>query len=105
MTSRLLGHIEESRALDEESVTGLSRVLSERHPRTLLARTNLASDHFALGEVSQAHDIDAEVLRQSVEARGEEHPSTLAVRLNLSYDLKGLGRTLEAKEHYERALA
>ncbi|MBT2420240.1 tetratricopeptide repeat protein [Streptomyces sp. ISL-22] len=105
VTLRLLGQIEESRTLDEEAVRGLSRVLSERHPRTMLARTNLASDHFALGEVRHAHDIDAELLQQSIEARGEEHPSTLAIRLNLSYDLKGLAKTVEAKEHYEKALA
>lgn len=96
---RRLGEVAQARKLNAEARTKLAAVLSDRHPYTLCATSNLASDLAALGEYEEASRYSREVYEFSRDeaVRGPVHPYTLACALNHALDLEGAGRGHEAE--------
>ncbi|MFD9541984.1 TIR-like protein FxsC [Streptomyces sp. NPDC060022] len=81
------------------------RLLGDRHPDTLTARSNLATSYYQAGRTEEAIAIERRVLADSEEILGERHPDTLTARANLATSYRQVGRIEEAIAIERRVLA
>ena len=102
---RQLGHYQQARDLDEDSLAHRRRTLGDDHPDTLASATRLANDLRALGEHQQARQLDEDTLIRHRRLHGNDHPDTLGSANNLANDLAGLGEHQQARQLYEDTLA
>jgi hypothetical protein len=104
VTLRASGEVAEARRLNTEAEFQLRQLLGERHPYTLCAATNLASDLAAAGDYDgacQLSEITLE-LSQHESVRGPDHPYTLGCALNHALDLLAVGRADDATDLWHR---
>lgn len=102
---RALGHYQEARTLDQDTLRRSRRVRGGDHPDTLTAAMNLADDMRALGRHQQARNLDHGTLTRSRRILGEDHPSTLMTANNLAEDLRALGHQQQAHDLDQDTLA
>ena len=91
----------------EDAVDMLTDVLGPDHPRTLIARNNLALAYQEAGNVSTAIDMYQALLPDLARAPvlGPVHPDTLTTRNNLALAHQEAGNVSTAIDMYEAVLA
>ena len=99
---RQLGHYQQARDLDEDTLTRTRRVDGDDHPNTLTSANNLAADLTALGEHERARQLDEDTLTRKRRVLGDDHPDTLSSANNLAVDLTELGEHERARELREQ---
>ncbi len=99
---RHLGHFQQARDLDEDTLTRSRRVLGDDHPDTLISASNLANDLRQAGEYEQARQLDEDTLTRRRRVLGDDHPDTLTSANNLAIDLTELGEHERARELREQ---
>ncbi|MGH3868867.1 MAG: tetratricopeptide repeat protein, partial [Pseudonocardiaceae bacterium] len=62
---RALGHHEQARQLQQDTLTRSRRVLGDDHPRTLVSASNLVADLRALGREDEANQLEQGVRSHS----------------------------------------
>ena len=90
----------------EDAVDMLTDVLGPDHPRTLIARNNLALAHQEAGHVSTAIDMYQALLPDLARAPvlGPDHPDTLTTRNNLAGAHQEAGHVSTAIDMYQALL-
>jgi tetratricopeptide (TPR) repeat protein len=88
---RLGEHHDEALLYDEQARKGLIRIYGDRHPYTLAANINIASDLVAQGRLGEAIQLGHETLDKCRHVLGENHPDTLMAQANLSIDEAAAG--------------
>jgi tetratricopeptide repeat protein len=106
-----VGRPEEARSRDDHARKGLIKIHGDRHPFTLSANINYASDLAACGGLGQAIQLGQETLANCRLYLGEDHPDTLMAAANLSCDevtagdvTNGDRRLAEVLRMYEQKL-
>jgi tetratricopeptide (TPR) repeat protein len=108
---RVAGHPDQALPFDDLARKGLIRIHGDRHPFTLSATINYASDLAACGRLGEAIQRGQETLDRCRHQLGDDHPDTLMAAANLSCDEAAAGdqstgdrRLAEALRGYERTL-
>jgi tetratricopeptide (TPR) repeat protein len=108
---RLGGRAEEARRYDLQARAGLVRVYGDRHPFTLAADINYATDLAARGALAEAVGLGRETYASCRDTLGADHPDTLMAAANLGMDEEAAGNRAEAERlladtlsRYERTL-
>jgi tetratricopeptide (TPR) repeat protein len=83
---RVAGRPELARSYDEQARKGLLKTHRDRHPFTLAANINYASDLAGCGELAEAITLGEETLGKCRLHLGDNHPDTLMAEANLSGD-------------------
>jgi tetratricopeptide (TPR) repeat protein len=83
---RVAGRPELARSYDEQARKGLLKIHGDRHPFTLAANINYASDLAGCGGLADAINLGEETLAKCRLHLGENHPDTLMAEANLSSD-------------------
>jgi hypothetical protein len=81
-----VGHYQQARALDEDTLSRCRRVLGPGHPNTLTSAYNLARDLSALGEHQQASELNKDILTWCQIASSGNRVDTVAVTDTASPD-------------------
>ena len=83
---RSLGHLGQSRELDEAVLNGQRELLGENHPHTLQSRSSLAADLRALGQYQEALALDRTTYDSwaQLSGFGEDYAGTLMAANNLA---------------------
>ncbi|MFI7598993.1 FxSxx-COOH system tetratricopeptide repeat protein [Actinoplanes sp. NPDC049681] len=102
---RQLGHYQQARELDEDTLARYRRVLGDDHPDTLAAANNLADDLRQVGEHERARQLDEDTLARRRRVLGDDHPLTLGSANNLAVDLRQVGEHERARQLNEDTLA
>jgi hypothetical protein len=96
---------------DDQARRGLIRIHGDRHPFTLSANINYASDLAACARLGEAINLGQETLDKCRLTLGDDHPDTLATAANLSRDEMAAGNRTEGDrsladvlQRYERTL-
>jgi tetratricopeptide (TPR) repeat protein len=98
---RLSGRAEEARRYDLQARGGLTSFYGDRHPFTLAASINLATDLAACGALTAAIQLGRDAYADGRSVLGADHPDTLMAAANLALDEAVAGNDEEA----ERLLA
>jgi tetratricopeptide (TPR) repeat protein len=108
---RVAGHAELALPYDDQARKGLIRIHGDRHPFTLSANINCASDLAACGWLGEAIQLGKETLDNCRANMGADHPDTLMAAANLSNDellagdrASGEQRLADVLQRYERTL-
>ena len=88
-----------------DAVDLLDETLGPDHPRTLVARNNLAVAYWSVGRLEQAIPLFERTLADRERILGPDHPDTLTSRNNLAGAYESVGRIKQAIDLYERTLA
>ena len=88
---RAAGRPEEARRYDVQAREGLIKTYGDRHPFTLAAGINYASDLAACGELGAAIQLGQETLAKCRVSLGDDHPDTLMAAANLAIDEAAVG--------------
>jgi tetratricopeptide (TPR) repeat protein len=83
---RVAGHPDVALPHDDQARKGLIRIHGDRHPFTLSANINYASDLAAFGRLGEAIQLGQETLEKCRLYLGDDHPDTLMAAANLSRD-------------------
>jgi tetratricopeptide (TPR) repeat protein len=83
---RVAGYPDVALSHDDQAKRGLIRIHGDRHPFTLAANINYASDLSACGRLGEAIQLGQETLDKCRVHLGEDHPDTLMAEANLSCD-------------------
>jgi tetratricopeptide (TPR) repeat protein len=83
---RVAGRPELARSYDEQARKGLLKIHGDRHPFTLAANINYASDLAGCGGLAEAINLGKETLDKCRLHLGANHPDTLMAEANLSSD-------------------
>jgi tetratricopeptide (TPR) repeat protein len=96
---------------DDQARKGLIKIHGDKHPFTLSANINYASDLAACGRLGEAIQLGQETLGHCRLYLGDDHPDTLMAAANLSSDEAAAGDEPSAERHlaevlrsYERTL-
>jgi tetratricopeptide (TPR) repeat protein len=108
---RVGGHPDKALPYDDLARKGLIKIHGDRHPFTLSANINYASDLAACGRLGEAIQLGQETLERCRLQLGDDHPDSLMAAANLSCDEAAAGdqaagdrRLAEALRGYERTL-
>jgi len=108
---RAAGHPDMALPHDDQARKGLIRIHGDRHPFTLSATINYASDLAACGRLGEAIQLGQATLGNCRLLLGDAHPDTLMAAANLSADEVAAGdnaggelRLAEVLQKYERTL-
>ncbi len=108
---RVTGQPELALPYDDQARKGLIRIHGDRHPFTLSANINYASDLAACGWLGEAIQLGKETLDNCRANVGDDHPDTLMASANLSCDevqagdkTSGERRLADVLHRYERTL-
>jgi hypothetical protein len=93
---RELGHYDDTRRLNEDTLTRHRRVLGDDHPDTLASANDLAANLDGLGEHEQARRLNEDTLTRRRRVLGDDHPDTLSSANNLAAALRELGEHEQA---------
>jgi tetratricopeptide (TPR) repeat protein len=83
---RVAGHPDRALPYDDQARKGLIKIHGDRHPFTLSANINYASDLAACGRLGEAIATGKETLDKCRLYLGADHPDTLMAEANLSND-------------------
>ncbi|MEU4241349.1 FxSxx-COOH system tetratricopeptide repeat protein [Actinoplanes sp. NPDC026619] len=100
-----LGHYQQARRIDEDTLTRRRRVRGDDDPMTLISANDLANDLRMLGEVERARELHEDTLARRRRVLGDEHPATLSSANQLAIDLRMLGEYERARELGEDTLS
>lgn len=105
------GHPDLALPYDDQARRGLIRIHGDRHPFTLAANINYASDLAACGRLGEAIQLGREMLGKCGVCLGDGHPDTLMAAANLASDEADAGdratgdrRLADALRGYEQTL-
>jgi tetratricopeptide (TPR) repeat protein len=108
---RMAGRPDLSLPYDAQARMGFIRIHGDKHPFTLSANINYASDLAAYGRLGEAIQLGQETLDKCHLALGDDHPDTLMAAANLSSDEAAAGdevsagrRLADVLRRYERTL-
>jgi tetratricopeptide (TPR) repeat protein len=101
---RVAAHPEAALSYDAQARTGFIRILGDRHPFTLSANINYASDLAACGRLGEAIQLGQETLDKCRLYLGEDHPDTLMAAANLSADEAAAGGEAAGERHLAEVL-
>jgi tetratricopeptide (TPR) repeat protein len=108
---RVAGHPEQALPADDQARNGFIRIHGVRHPFTLCANINYASDLAQCGRLGEAIRIGQETLDNCRLILGDDHPDTLMAAANLARDELAAGdravgepRLADVLDRYERML-
>lgn len=108
---RIAGHPDTALPHDDQARRGLVKIHGDRHPFTLSANINCASDLAACGKLGEAIQLGRETLDNCRLHLGDDHPDTLMAAANLASDeatagdrASGERRLAEVLRRYERTL-
>ena len=109
---RVAGRPDMALSYDDQARRGLIRIHGDRHPFTLSANINYASDLAACGRLGEAIQLGQETLAKCRLYLGDDHPDTLMAATNLSIDEAAAGDEADAERsdladvlrRYERTL-
>ena len=108
---RIGRHPDRALAHDDQARRGFTGIHGDRHPFTLAANINYASDLAACGRLGEAIQLGRETLEKCRTKLGDDHPDTLAAGANLSCDETAAGNLAEGErrladvlQRYERTL-
>jgi hypothetical protein len=108
---RVAGHPEQALPADDQARNGFIRIHGVRHPFTLCANINYASDLAQCGRLGEAIRIGQETLDNCRLILGDDHPDTLMAAANLARDelaagdrAAGESRLADVLDRYERTL-
>jgi tetratricopeptide (TPR) repeat protein len=87
-----------------EVLAAVTGALREEEPRTLTARSNLASSYWQAGRTDEAIQLGEAVLSDTQCILGPDHPDTITARSNLAVFYWQAGRTGEAIQLLETVL-
>ncbi|KAJ7640180.1 P-loop containing nucleoside triphosphate hydrolase protein, partial [Mycena rosella] len=73
-------------------------ILSDDHPDTLRAMSDLAATYHKLGQLKEAEELGVVVLEKQRKILGEDHPDTLHTMCNLASTYYQLGQLKQAEE-------
>ena len=90
--------------IEEKVLKVRKRILSEKHPDTLMSINNLALSYNNLGQRQEAIELQEKVLKMRKKILGEKHPDTLVLMNNLVSSYKDLGHRQEAVELQEKVV-
>jgi tetratricopeptide (TPR) repeat protein len=83
---RMQGQPDRALSYDDQARKGLMRIHGDKHPFTLAANTNYASDLAACGRLGEAIELGQETFDKCRDSLGPAHPDTLMAAANLSID-------------------
>jgi tetratricopeptide (TPR) repeat protein len=98
------GDFRSARALQEQVLDVMRRVLGAEHPDTLTAIGNLAETLLALGDLDRARSLQEQALDVMRRVLGAEHPDTLRSMGNLAGMLWAQGDLNRARDLEEQVL-
>jgi tetratricopeptide (TPR) repeat protein len=101
---RMVGDTHAALSNDDQARRGLVRIYSDRHPFTLAASINYATDLAACRRLGEAIKIGMETLAKCRESLGDNHPDTLMAAANLSVDEAAAGDRAGAELRRSEAL-
>ncbi len=108
---RVAGRPDLALPYDTQARMGFIKIHGDRHPFTLSANINFASDLAACGRLGEAIQLGQETLDKCRLYLGDDHPDTLMAAANLSSDEMAAGdevsagrRLTEVLRRYERTL-
>jgi tetratricopeptide (TPR) repeat protein len=101
---RMTGNAEHALLNDEQARRGLIRIYRDRHPFTLSASINYASDLAACGRLGEAVQVGIETLDKCHGSLGADHPDTLMAAANLSLDEATAGDQVGAERRLSDVL-
>jgi tetratricopeptide (TPR) repeat protein len=108
---RMAGQPDMALPHDDQARRGLIKIHGDRHPFTLSANINCASDLAACGRLGEAIQLGQETFGNCRFYLGEDHPDTLMAGANLSSDevtagdeTSGERRLAEVLRRYEQTL-
>jgi hypothetical protein len=108
---RVAGHPDRALPHDDQARKGFISIHGDRHPFTLAAEINYASDLAGCGKLGEAIQLGQETLYKCRLNLGEDHPDTLATAANLARDeaaaanrTEGERRLADVLQRYERTL-
>ncbi|WP_172899106.1 FxSxx-COOH system tetratricopeptide repeat protein [Micromonospora coriariae] len=99
-----LGHHEQARRLNEDTLSRHSRALGDDHSNTLTSANNLAVNLAALGDHERARQLNEDTLNRRRRALGDDHPDTLRSANNLAINLAASGDHERARQLNEDTL-
>jgi hypothetical protein len=102
---RNMGHHDQARDLDEDTLARRRRALGDDHPHTLASANNLANDLHILGQTQTARELHEDTLARRRRVLGDDHPDTLISASNLAADLRVLGDSQAARDLDKDTLA
>lgn len=109
---RAAGHPDLALPYDDQARKGFIRIHGDRHPFTLSANINYASDLAACGRLGEAIQLGKETLDKCRLYLGDDHPDSLMAAANLALDETTAGdeadgerRLAGALRGYERTLS
>ena len=89
----------------KDAVDMLADALGPDHPRTLIARNNLALTHQDAGSLQKALDMHQALLADCTRVFGPNHPHTLTARSNLATAYQEAGNLSTAIDMHQALLA
>ena len=101
---RELGHYQQARKLNEDTLTRSRRLYGDDHRDTLASANNLAIDLRALGEYQQARQLNEDTLARRRRLLGDDHPDTFNSAHSLAINLSALGEHQQARQLDEDTL-
>ena len=108
---RVAGHPDQALSADDQARRGFIRIHGDRHPFTLSANINFASDLARCGRLGEAIHLGQETLGYCQVSLGDDHPDTLMAAANLAQDELAAGdraagerRLAEVLRWYDRTL-
>lgn len=79
-------NVAEALANDRQAMNGLIGIYGDRHPFTLVALINYATDLARCGRLGEAIQLGYETLEKCRQSLGDSHPDTLIAASNLALD-------------------
>jgi tetratricopeptide (TPR) repeat protein len=108
---RVAGRPDQALPFDDQARKGLIRIHGDRHPFTLAANINYASDLAGCNRLGDAIEVGRETLDKCRLSLGDDHPDTLMAAANLSMDEVTVGdqangeqRRADVLRRYKRTL-
>jgi cellulose biosynthesis protein BcsQ/tetratricopeptide (TPR) repeat protein len=86
-----LGHYEEAREINEDTIERLARIFGNEHEHTLATRNSIGAGYRVQGRFAEARELDEHNLAIHRRVYGDDAPETLRCCHNLAVDLRLLG--------------
>jgi tetratricopeptide (TPR) repeat protein len=101
---RVAGKRDVALLFDDQARKGFLKIHGDKHPFTLAANINYASDLVACAKLGEAIELGQETLDKCRDALGPDHPDTLIAAANLSRDEVAAGDAASGELHLAEAL-
>ncbi len=96
---------EEALLHDDKARKGFGAIYGDKHPFTLAANVNYASDLAACARLGEAIELGQETFYKCRDSFGPDHPDTLMAAANLASDEMAAGKRASGEERHADALS